>query len=178
MNDRWSLDCLEPDCIVFLKAIRKWSCSFILLHPEAVLPTLKYTAEMGIYNAPQMDHFFPCLFYLDSFLYISYGELVDTEGQKPCQNFSQQNIFIRQKQILYFVFESAWLSEKVSHYLSTKQVQYHFICFLKCWVLCPSILTSYVLSYKKKMPSEMQCTVLHNCVVMCWYVATCTVVAR
>lgn len=68
--------------------------------------------------------FFYCLLFLDPFLYISYVKLADTEGKKPYQEFSQQNTFIRQKQICYFVFfflSPNDLVKKFYFYLSTKQ---------------------------------------------------------
>lgn len=53
---------------------------------------------------------------------MSYVELVNTEGKKPYQEFSQQNTFIRQKQIHYFVFVSPDdLVRKFNFYLSTEQ---------------------------------------------------------
>lgn len=70
----------------------------------------------------QFFFFFYCLLFLDPFLYISYVELADTEGKKSYQEFSQQNTFIRQKQICYFVFLSPNdLVKKFNFYLSTKQ---------------------------------------------------------
>lgn len=83
---------------------------------------LKYASEMEYIMFFKWTIFFHCLLFLDPFLYISYVELVDTEGKKPYQEFSQQNTFIRQKQICYFVFVSPDdLVRKFNFYLSTEQ---------------------------------------------------------
>lgn len=51
----------------------------------------------GIYKAPQMNHFFfSCLLFLDSFLYLSYVELVDTRGQGGFPRISHSEIFFYQ----------------------------------------------------------------------------------
>ena len=58
-----------------------------------------------------MNHFlfFPVYYFWNSFLYISYVELVDTEGKEASQEFlTAKSLSIRQRQILYFVCTSEW----------------------------------------------------------------------